>query len=182
MDKADALLVVGSNPRREPPVLNARIRERWRAGNFPVGVIGEKADLTYPYDYLGAGPESLGGSAKANSPNTSRRRIVRWFWSVPARSPDPTAPPLPRLPPGRPRIRGAQGRLERLQYFAHGSGAARWLDLGCVPGEGALDTGAMLRAKAVDVLFLLGSTNRCPPGAFVVSIGTHGDRGAHRAT
>src|SRR5204862_7130298 len=60
IERADALLIVGSNPRREAAVLNARIRKRWRAGHFPIALIGEKADLTYPYDYLGAGPESLG--------------------------------------------------------------------------------------------------------------------------
>src|SRR5476649_806014 len=60
IERADALLIVGSNPRREAAVLNARIRKRWRMGNFPIGLIGEKADLTYRYDYLGAGPETLG--------------------------------------------------------------------------------------------------------------------------
>src|SRR6266851_2749904 len=59
IDKADALLVVGSNPRREAAVLNARIRKRWRMGAFPIGLIGERADLTYRYDYLGAGPQTL---------------------------------------------------------------------------------------------------------------------------
>ena len=48
IEQADALLIVGSNPRREAAVLNARIRKRWRAGNFPIGLIGERADLTYP--------------------------------------------------------------------------------------------------------------------------------------
>jgi len=48
-----------SNPRKEAAILNARIRKRWRAGKFPIGVIGPKADLTYAYDYLGAGPETL---------------------------------------------------------------------------------------------------------------------------
>src|SRR5674476_435435 len=65
IERADALLIVGSNPRREAPVLNARIRKRWCAGNFPVGLIGEKADLTYSYDYLGAGAETLSGLAKS---------------------------------------------------------------------------------------------------------------------
>src|SRR5674476_462408 len=65
IERADALLIVGSNPRREAPVLNARIRKRWRAGNFPAGLIGEKADLTYSYDYLGAGAETLSGLAKS---------------------------------------------------------------------------------------------------------------------
>src|SRR5882724_7470144 len=59
IERADALLIIGSNPRREAAVLNARIRKRWRAGKFPIAVIGERADLTYDYDYLGAGPKTL---------------------------------------------------------------------------------------------------------------------------
>ena len=51
------LLIVGSNPRKEAAVLNARIRKRWRSGQLKIGVIGAKADLTYTYDYLGAGTE-----------------------------------------------------------------------------------------------------------------------------
>src|SRR3977135_1469296 len=59
IEQADALLIVGSNPRREAAVLNARIRKRWRSGQLKIGVIGAKADLTYDYDYLGAGTDSL---------------------------------------------------------------------------------------------------------------------------
>src|SRR5882724_10736109 len=59
IEKADALLIIGTNSRREAAVLNARIRKRWRMGNFPIGFIGQRADLTYPYDYLGAGPDTL---------------------------------------------------------------------------------------------------------------------------
>ncbi len=40
IEEADALLLIGSNPRHEAPVLNARIRKRWLAGGFPIGVIG----------------------------------------------------------------------------------------------------------------------------------------------
>src|SRR6266516_3073059 len=64
IEKADALLIVAANPRREAAVLNARIRKRWRIGAFPIGLIGERADLTYSYDYLGAGAETLAGLAK----------------------------------------------------------------------------------------------------------------------
>ena len=60
IEQADALLIVGSNPRKEAAVLNARIRKRWRTGQLKIGVIGAKADLTYEYDYLGAGTDSLG--------------------------------------------------------------------------------------------------------------------------
>src|ERR1700689_3921520 len=59
IETADALLIVGSNPPKEAAILNTRIRKRWRAGKFPIGLIGPKADLTYSYDYLGAGPETL---------------------------------------------------------------------------------------------------------------------------
>src|ERR1051325_10681234 len=47
IDQADALLIVGANPRREAAVLNARIRKRWRAGPVAIGLIGERLDLTY---------------------------------------------------------------------------------------------------------------------------------------
>src|SRR4051794_34093548 len=59
IEQADALLIIGSNPRKEAAVLNARIRKRWRSGQLKIGVIGVKADLTYDYDYLGAGTDSL---------------------------------------------------------------------------------------------------------------------------
>src|SRR5690606_34927433 len=51
IDQADVILLVGSNPRWEAPVLNARIRKAWRLNGARVGVIGEHADLTYKYDY-----------------------------------------------------------------------------------------------------------------------------------
>ena len=59
IEEADAILLVGVNPRRDGAVLNARIRKRWRMGNLRIGLIGERADLTYPYEYLGAGGQSL---------------------------------------------------------------------------------------------------------------------------
>ena len=46
IDSADALLIVGANPRREAAVLNARIRKRWRTSrSFPIGLIGAKAPI-----------------------------------------------------------------------------------------------------------------------------------------
>lgn len=59
IDQADALLIIGANPRFEAAILNARIRKRWRRGKFPIGVIGERAELRYSYDYLGGGPDTL---------------------------------------------------------------------------------------------------------------------------
>jgi NADH-quinone oxidoreductase subunit G len=67
IDEADAILIVGSNPRLEAPVLNARIRQRWLNSDCQVGVIGEAADLTYDFDHVGTGPADLAGLAKKRS-------------------------------------------------------------------------------------------------------------------
>src|SRR6188474_3539151 len=77
IEQADALMIVGANPRKEAPVLNARIRKRWRTGNLKIGLIGEKADLTYDYAYLGAGPETL-----AEYVNHAPARLERQIWLV----------------------------------------------------------------------------------------------------
>jgi NADH-quinone oxidoreductase subunit G len=60
IEEADAILIIGSNPRKEAAVLNARIRKRYLMGGLTIGVIGEQADLSYPYQYLGAGTQTLG--------------------------------------------------------------------------------------------------------------------------
>ena len=61
IEAADAVLIIGSNPRREAPILNARIRKRWMAtsGHMPVGLIGPQAELTYGVTHLGDGPGVL---------------------------------------------------------------------------------------------------------------------------
>ena len=62
IEQADACLIVGANPRWEAAMINARLRKRMLQGGFKVGLIGQQVDLTYPYDYLGAGPETLATS------------------------------------------------------------------------------------------------------------------------
>lgn len=59
IDKADAILLVGTNPRYEGTLVNARIRKNWLENRIPVGVIGEQVDLTYPYEHLGISPLDL---------------------------------------------------------------------------------------------------------------------------
>src|SRR3954451_4460289 len=66
IEQADAVLIIGANPRYEASLLNARIRKRWRIGNLPVGVIGEVGDTRYDYEQLGAGPDSLKDLADGN--------------------------------------------------------------------------------------------------------------------
>ena len=185
IERADALLIVGSNPRKEAAVLNARIRKRWRMGRFPIALIGEQSDLTYPCDYLGAGPETLAEIA------AGRHRFAEMLKSA-----------------ERPMMIIGQGALARPDGAAVAALAARLaVDVGAVKEDwngfcvlhtaasrvGALDIGfaptgsgrtarEMRRAGALELAFLLGADEiDIAPGAFVVYIGTHGDLGAHRA-
>ncbi|MFM8820723.1 MAG: NADH-quinone oxidoreductase subunit NuoG, partial [Phenylobacterium sp.] len=67
LEEADAILLVGTNPRFEAPVLNARLRRRWLAGALEVGLVGESADLTYGFEHLGDSAAALAGLAKSRS-------------------------------------------------------------------------------------------------------------------
>ena len=59
IEQADLCLLIGTNPRFEASLINARLRKRWRQGGFTVARVGPVADLTYPVLELGAGPQSL---------------------------------------------------------------------------------------------------------------------------
>jgi len=179
IDHADAIMLIGANPRREAAVLNARIRKRYLRGNVLLGVVGEKADLTYPYNYLGAGPESL--AQFVDHAPTDKERPMFIIGQGALNRPDGAAVLAMAAKAARSLgvIKDGWNGFNILHTEASLPGA---LDLGFVPGEGALDTGDMLKAGGLDVLFLLGVDEvEAAPGAFVIYIGTHGDRGAHRA-
>ncbi len=182
IDRADALLIIGSNPRREAAVLNARIRKRWRAGNFPIGLIGERADLTYSYDYIGAGAESLAGLAKSQFADAlkkaSRPLIIVGAGALARPDGAAIASLAAKAAVELGAIKDEWNGFSVLHSAASRVGA---LDLGFVPGDGGM-TAAEMAQGGVDMLFLLGADELdVAPGAFVVYIGTHGDRGAHRA-
>jgi NADH-quinone oxidoreductase subunit G len=190
IEAADAILIIGSNPRREAAVLNARIRKRWRAGDgVPIGLIGERADLTYPHEYLGAGPQTLadiaaGKGAFAEIMAGAKRPLVLIGQGALARTDGPEMLALAaKVATGGTRDEGWNG-LAVLHTAAARVGA---LDIGFVPQDGGLDTVGIIAAAAggdLKVLFLLGADehNMSALGdAFVVYIGSHGDAGAHRA-
>jgi NADH-quinone oxidoreductase subunit G len=184
IDTADALLLIGSNPRREAAVLNARIRKRWRtAKSFPIGLIGERAPLTYAYDYLGAGPETLadiGRHSFAESICKAERPLIIVGAGVLAR-PDggAIAALAAKAAIELGAVKDGWNGFGMLHHVASRVGA---LDLGFVPGEGGLTARQMAASGTLDVAFLLGVDEiDVAPGAFVIYIGTHGDRGAARA-
>jgi NADH-quinone oxidoreductase subunit G len=61
IEEADAVLLIGTNPRHEAPVLNARIRKTWINNRLPIAAVGKPADLTYPVEWLGQGLDTLHG-------------------------------------------------------------------------------------------------------------------------
>src|SRR5262245_50843866 len=181
IEKADALLIVGSNPRREAAVLNARIRKRWRAGNFPIGLIGEKADLTYNYEYLGAGAESLaalGGSKFAETLKAAQRALILVGAGALARKDGATIASLAAKAAAE--FGAITEGWNGFSVLHSAASRVAAMDLGLVPGAGGFDA-AHMAGGGLDVLFLLGADEiEVQPGPFVVYIGTHGDRGAHR--
>jgi NADH-quinone oxidoreductase subunit G len=185
IEEADAILLVGTNPRTEASLLNVRIRKRWRVAPLPIGVIGERVDLTYPDEHLGAGPETLGELAAgrigfAETLRNAKRPLVAVGQGALTR---PDGLGVLSLAAQAARNFGAVAEGWNGFGVIH-TAAARVgaLDVGFVPGEGGLDATAMAQAGALDVLFLLAADEiEVAPGAFVVYQGTHGDRGAHRA-
>src|SRR6185436_2372883 len=163
-------------------VLNARIRKRWRAGNFPIGLIGEKADLTYNYDYLGASAESLAGLAGSKFADTlkaaERPLILVGAGALARKDGSAIATHAAKAAVEFGAIKDGWNGFSVLHSAASRVAA---LDLGVVPATGGFDT-AHMASGGLDVLFLLGADEiEVQPGPFVVYIGTHGDRGAHRA-
>jgi NADH-quinone oxidoreductase subunit G len=180
IEEADVVLLVGSNPRLEAPVLNARLRKRWLNGALRVGVIGEQADLTYAYDYLGAGPQTLTGLTK------QRNDFVKALKEAKA----------PAIIVGAGALSRADGAavLQAAAAVAKSFGAT-WnvlhtaasrvggLDMGFVPGPGGKTARELVAPGGADVLFLLGADEieLTASSAFTVYLGTHGDAGAHKA-
>ena len=179
VDTADAILVIGANPRREAAVLNARIRKRWLKGGVLIGLIGEQADLTYRYNYMGAGPETLAQVAEKPAEGTTRPIFVVGAAAFARSDGSAVLASLAKAALAAGVVKDGWNGFNVLQTAASRVGG---LDLGVVPGDGGLDAPSMAKAGALDVLFSLGADEiDVEPGAFVVYIGTHGDRGAHRA-
>ena len=183
IENADAILIVGANPRTEAPLLNARLRKAWLAGKTEVGVIGEQVALTFDYNYLGAGSKTVGKLPKAAMDFLSKAERPAIIVGAGA-----------LIGATGPAVLNALGALaKKVGVVADGwngfnvlhTAAARvaGLDMGFVPGEGGLTAAQMTAKGALDVLFLLGADeiDASKSKAFRVYLGSHGDRGAHGA-
>lgn len=184
IEDADALLIIGANPRFEAAVLNARIRKRWRLGGFPIGVIGDNIDLRYDTTYLGAGTDTLSDVARASQgffdalKNAARPMIIVGSGAISGENGSAVLAAAAALAREIGAIADGWNGFNVLHTAASRVGG---LDIGFTPGDGGR-TFAEMASGGVDILFNLGADEtEIAPGPFVVYVGTHGDRGAHRA-
>ena len=184
IEDADALLLIGSNPRLEAPVLNARIRKRYLMGDFPIAAIGEATELTYKAEFIGAGTDTLadllaGKQSFAETLKNADKPMILIGQGALTRE------------DGAAVLASAIELAEKTgaSFNVLHTAAARvaGLDLGLVPGAGGHDVAAIQDAAqsgAIENVILYGADEIAGASlgdAFVVYIGSHGDRGAHRA-
>jgi NADH-quinone oxidoreductase subunit G len=188
IDQADAFLIVGANPRWEAPIINARIRKRFLTlrENFKAAVIGANLDLTYPYEYLGAGPRTLAEVADGTHPfaevlkNAKNPMLILGSGAV-ARADGAAIQALAA------KIDVAREGWKGFNFLHRAAGRVGALDLGFVPGVGGRDLEGILDGAGkgeIEIVYMLGADEIDTAklgNAFVVYQGHHGDAGAHRA-
>ena len=166
IDTAKTILLIGTNPRAEAPVLNARLRKAWSRG-ANIGLIGQPVDLTFDYTHMGS----------------DRAALVDLVDRV-------TEKPDTLVIVGQGALIGADGEAVLSQAMAYAAGAgAKLLVLHTAAARvGAMDVGCTTQGglkaatEGAEVIYNLGADEvEIDPGAFVIYQGSHGDRGAHRA-
>jgi NADH-quinone oxidoreductase subunit G len=187
IEEAGALLLIGSNPRHEAPLINARIRKTWLTGKLRIASIGPAANLTYDAEVIGDSPETLRALLAGTHPFADVLRAAQKPMLILGQGalarPDGAA-----VLAAAWKLAGETGMLtpEWHGFNVLHTAAARVgaLDLHFLPGQGGRDLAGMM-GGGVDVLWLLGAdefdTARIGANTFVVYQGHHGDRGAARA-
>ena len=191
LEQADAILLIGTNPRIEAPMINARLRKIWLNDlNVEIGLIGEQKDLSFDYDYLGAGPDTLEHMAGGQGAffdvlkNAKNPAIILGMGAVARDDGAAVLAMAAKLAQAVDAVRGDWNGFNVLHTAAARVGA---LDLGFVPGEGGKDFAGILDGAVsgeIEVVYNLGA-DECDvsklKNAFVIYQGHHGDAGARHA-
>jgi NADH-quinone oxidoreductase subunit G len=180
IEDADAIMIIGSNPRKEAAMVNARIRKRWLASPVLIGVVGEQADLSYQYNYLGAGADSLAQFADHGPIQKEKPMFIVGAGAVAGESGAAVLALAAKAAGSMGLVKDGWNGWNVLHTAASRVGG---LDMGFVPGEGGKTAVEMVGKGALDVLFLLGADeiDLSASDAFTVYLGSHGDRGAAKA-
>lgn len=190
IEEADAILLVGTNPRREAPILNARIRKNFHKKKTPIALIGEEADLTYKVDYLGNDASLLEQIAKGKHAfskllEKAKRPMIVIGSGVLTRSDAESILDVAKTISEKYGLYSPEWNGFNVLHRA--ASRVGGLDVGFLPGEKGKATNEILAAAAkgdMDVVFLLGADEldtKALEKSFVVYQGHHGDAGAHAA-
>ncbi|EKV30849.1 NADH-ubiquinone oxidoreductase chain G [Caenispirillum salinarum AK4] len=190
IEEADALLIVGANPRWEAAVMNARIRKRYLMGGLKIGLIGQNVDLTYKVDHLGTGPATLqelvdGKHSFAEVLKGAKRPMI--IVGTGALMRDDGFQVLGAARKLADAVGAVTEDWNGFNVLHTAAGRVGGLDVGFVPGEGGRDTHAIVEGAAkgdIEVVWLHHADEIAGERlgkAFVIYQGHHGDRGAHRA-
>ena len=197
VEAADAILLVGANPRWDAPVLNARIRKTWLAGPLKVANIGPAVDLTYPVEQLGTDIAVLAAIANGSHPfakvlKDAKRPMIILGSGLLTRADGAAALSLAARIAGDSGMIGpagsaAEGGWNGFNILHTAASRVAALDLGFLPGQGGRDVAGIVdgaQKGEIDFIYLLGADEFDVAHlgrAFVVYQGSHGDAGAHHA-
>ncbi len=184
VEEADALLLIGTNPRHEAAVWNARIRKAWLWGDLEIGLIGPKIDLTYPYTHIGDAPDAIASvltTSFGERLSAAKRPMIVVGEAALCRDDGPAV--LAAALFLAQRAGAVKEGWAGFGVLHHAAGRVGALDIGFVPADGGLASAEILSDRC-DTVVLLGADeadlSRLRAGQ-VIYIGSHGDAGASRA-
>ncbi|MDO5529553.1 MAG: NADH-quinone oxidoreductase subunit NuoG, partial [Paracoccus sp. (in: a-proteobacteria)] len=170
IDTAQMIQLIGTNPRDEAPVLNARIRKAWLAG-AQIGLVGQAVDLTYDYAHVGTDRAALERLSSLEISDETREK-----------------PTLVIVGQGAISEADGEAVLAHAMRLAENSNSKLLILHTAASRVGAMDVGAVTEGglgaamDGAELVYNLGADEvDIAPGAFVIYQGSHGDRGAHRA-
>ena len=192
IEEADAILLIGTNPKKEAAVLNGRIRKRWRSGNCSIALIGQQLDTGYPYEYLGAGPDTLqqlieGNDKFADILKSAKNPMIILGQAALTRKDSPAILALVAQLCTKNNIVSLGQGWNGFNILHTTASQVAAMDLGFTPKKTSRDIKAILKdAKSGDIktVYLLGADEidmSQLEETFVIYQGTHGDKGAHCA-
>ena len=190
IEDADAVLIIGANPRLEASLVNTRLRKAWIAGGMEIGVVGDAEDLTYDYEHLGTKPADIAAVMKATKGFAKRFKTAKnpaIILGAGALNRSDTPQILNAVSALAKKVNLVREGWNGLNVLHTAASRVAGLDMGFLPGEGGLSTNEILDAAqqgAVKTVFLMGAdeldTSKLK-NAFVIYQGSHGDAGAHVA-
>ncbi|CAG8645286.1 6511_t:CDS:2, partial [Ambispora gerdemannii] len=183
VEEADVLLLVGTNPRHEGPILNTRIRKSYLHNGLDIGLIGYPADTTYEYEHIGKNSIAIERLLEEKHPFTQRlakaKRPLIIVGSGVTESPDAefVFSAVAKLT-NKYVDKFFQDDWQGYGVLQRGASHAAIYDIGFIPSKHSASTTPsfiyLLNADEV-------SPQDIPNDAFVVYQGHHGDTGANYA-